>query len=72
MATFNNRPNAVGGPPAIPDAQNTYDARHGKNYRVPIHDILIGKTVVQQVWPQDDVAMSHIEVSTSSKFPSGP
>ncbi len=65
MANFNNRPNTVSGPPAIPDAQNTYDARNGKNYRVPIHDILVGKTVtvVQQVWPQDSVAMTHIDVS---------
>ncbi|KJA18723.1 hypothetical protein HYPSUDRAFT_217979 [Hypholoma sublateritium FD-334 SS-4] len=70
MATFNNRPNAVGGPPAIPDTQNTFDASHGKNHRPPIHDILIGKTVVQQVWPEDSVAMTHIEVllPTSKSF----
>jgi hypothetical protein len=65
IATFNNRPLAIGGPPPLPDLENCYDVN-------PIHktcsrtlgmtgEIQIGRTVVKQVW-KDDVPLSHLQV----------
>lgn len=65
LATFNNRPHAVGGPPTIPDTENNYDTimRPGtganKAHLEPIQEIRIGRTV--QVWT-DSIPMSDVEV----------
>jgi len=72
LATFNNRPLAIGGPPPLPDLENCYDIN-------PIHEtcprtlgglggeIKIGRTVVRQVW-KDDVPLSHLHVGGYSLF----
>ncbi|KJA18758.1 hypothetical protein HYPSUDRAFT_916655 [Hypholoma sublateritium FD-334 SS-4] len=62
MATFNNRPNAVGGPPPIADEEYRFDTVTGKSTLDP-REIRIGRTVVRQVWP-DGIPMSHIEIKT--------
>lgn len=63
LATFNNRPHAVGGPPTIPDTENNYDTMvrpmTNKAQLEPIQEIRIGRTV--QVWT-DSIPMSNIEV----------
>ncbi|KJA18718.1 hypothetical protein HYPSUDRAFT_69641 [Hypholoma sublateritium FD-334 SS-4] len=65
LATFNNRPHAVGGPPTIPDTENNYDTigRPGpganKVQLEPIQEIRIGRTV--QVWT-DSIPMSDVEM----------
>lgn len=65
MATFNNRPNAVGGPPHVPDEEYRFDTATGKSTLDPIsRDIRIGRTVVRQVWA-DGIPMSHVEVRES-------
>ena len=71
VATFNNRLNAIGGPPPPTDVE-TYFEDANKHYSrnnldVPAKEIRIGRTVVQQVW-KDDVPMSHLKVSFLSFF----
>lgn len=72
LATFNNRPHAVGGPPPLTDIETCFDdsthAKHHsttRNLENPGKEIRIGRTVVQQVW-KDDVPMSHLNVSRLS------
>lgn len=63
VATFNNRPHAVGGPPPLSDTENSFEDNktYSRNFdRIP-GEIRIGRTVVQQVW-QDEVPMSHLNV----------
>jgi hypothetical protein len=64
LATFNNRPLAVGGPPPLPDLENCYDATPNNKYSRNLDsikgEIRIGRTVVKQVW--NDVPLSHINV----------
>ncbi|KAF8970238.1 hypothetical protein BDZ97DRAFT_1914917 [Flammula alnicola] len=63
LATFNNRPHAVGGPPPLADAENCYDSGN----KAPsgsfdgIAEIRIQRTVVEQVW-DDDIALSRIQM----------
>jgi len=64
MATFNNRPNAVGGPPPIPDEEYRFDTATGKSTLDPIREIRIGRTVVRQVWPDSEIPMTHLEIKT--------
>ncbi|PPQ93765.1 hypothetical protein CVT25_008145 [Psilocybe cyanescens] len=63
VATFNNRPHAVGGPPPLSDTENSFEDNktYSRNFdRIP-GEIRIGRTVVQQVW-QDEVPMSHLNI----------
>lgn len=65
LATFNNRPLAVGGPPPLPDLENCYDEtpnnkKYSRNLDSIKGEIRIGRTVVKQVW--NDVPLSHINV----------
>lgn len=64
LATFNNRPLAVGGPPPLPDLENCYDETTNTNSRNLDNvkgQIRIGRTVVKQVW-NDPVPLSHLKV----------
>lgn len=68
VATFNNRPHAVGGPPPPVDIETYFDdsakqfqTRGDIDSNVNGKEIRIGRTVVQQVW-KDDVPMSHLKV----------
>lgn len=66
LATFNNRPLAVGGPPPLPDLENCYDEtpnakKYSRNLDSIKGEIKIGRTVVRQVW-NDAVPLSHLNV----------
>ncbi|KAH9477717.1 hypothetical protein JR316_0009943 [Psilocybe cubensis] len=63
VATFNNRPDAVGGPPPLSDVDNSFDDNktYSRNFDRIQGEIRIGRTVVQQVW-QDEVPMSHLNI----------
>ncbi|KJA16686.1 hypothetical protein HYPSUDRAFT_71239 [Hypholoma sublateritium FD-334 SS-4] len=65
VATFNNRLNAIGGPPPPTDIETYFEdaSKHysRNNVDVSAKEIRIGRTVVQQVW-KDDVPMSHLKI----------
>lgn len=60
LATFNNRPHAVGGPPTIPDTDNSYGV-DGQG-ACGTKEIQIGRTVIQQVWTDEDIPMTSIDI----------
>jgi len=68
LATFNNRPQAVGGPPPLPEAENSFeDAVHKKTFsrtfdRIVGTEVRIERNVIQHVWG-DDLPGEHLEVS---------
>ncbi|KAF5318444.1 hypothetical protein D9619_010680 [Psilocybe cf. subviscida] len=60
LATFNNRPHAVGGPPPLSDPETSYDDSRKTFSRIDqfATEIRIGRTVVQQVFKDDSLPMS--------------
>ncbi|KDR72608.1 hypothetical protein GALMADRAFT_756283 [Galerina marginata CBS 339.88] len=67
LATFNNRPLAVGGPPPLPDNDNAFEDNKpfSRNLDPFKGEIRIGRTVVQQVW-KDDVPLAHLQMYGTS------
>jgi hypothetical protein len=66
LATFNNRPHAVGGPPLPSNTENSYDDSRktfSRNLDQLATEIRIGRTVVQQVFKDDSLPMSRLSVS---------
>ncbi|KAF8908637.1 hypothetical protein CPB84DRAFT_1843522 [Gymnopilus junonius] len=63
LATFNNRPHAVGGPPPLPDNDTSLEENktYSRNLDRMTREIRIGRTVVQQVW-KDDVPLARFQV----------
>jgi len=69
LATFNNRPQAVGGPPAN-DSEVAYDLQNRRKSSPRImeqpskNEICIGRTIVQEVW--DDPVSTIYQVGDNS------
>ncbi|KAJ3514701.1 hypothetical protein NLJ89_g2223 [Agrocybe chaxingu] len=61
LATFNNRPHAVGGPPPLPEAENSFDNKRTFSRTFDRKEIRIGRSVVRQVWT-DGAPVEHIEM----------